>query len=167
MEKCFLILLVIIFSFIVSKNANAGVYIFGTVGSGGEVDAASYGGEIGAIWPKDEPKYLLGVGASNAESGEREPYSVVLDKVRDDELEIYGAAGIGLVKSFFIVGTAGASFVTECLAFKGMDCSGMDDADEEVKFAVSGQLRFVYKNLMIGAGYHNRRGIIGGIGFAF
>src|SRR3972149_9154478 len=99
MKKYYVMLLVSTLLLFVSTNVMAAVYIFGNVGSGGEVDAFSYGGEIGAIWPKDEPKYLLGIGASNANSGTRQPATIILDYVHDDELEIYGAAGIGLVKS--------------------------------------------------------------------
>lgn len=40
------------------------VAIFGNVGGGGEADGGSVGGEIGAIWPKDDPKCLLGIGLS-------------------------------------------------------------------------------------------------------
>jgi len=170
MKKNLLILLLVIFSLMISKYANAGGYIFGTVGNGGEMGTVSYGGEIGVIWPQAEPKYLIGLGGAWAHTSYRQHYSFILDKVRENEYELYGAAGISLVKHVFIVVTAGFDRGCEGYVIKGDStsaCEATDDTDVKTKFAGSGQLRFVYKHLMIGAGYDNIRGIIGGIGLSF
>lgn len=170
MKKYLLIVLFAVISLMVAHNANATVYFFGQLGSGGEVDDVSYGGEIGAIWPKEEPQYLLGIGLWWTEQSESESYTFLLDKVRSDEWELYGAAGINLIEGIFLAGTIGFSETCEGTVFKGdnpNDCGSYDDNDKEYKLTGSGQLRFTYKNLMIGAGYHNRRGIVGGIGFVF
>lgn len=150
--------------------APADAYILGTFGSGGEVDAPSFGGEVGRIWPEDEPKYLLGLGVSRADSGKILERGWIFDKVRDNEWELYGAAGISFTKSLFVVGTAGYSVLCEGGVLKEEEtsaCSSWEGNDTEIRSSVSGQLRYVYKSLIIGGGYHNRRGIIiiGGIRF--
>lgn len=95
---------------------------------------------------------------------------MIFDKVRDDEWELYGATGISFIKNFFIVGTAGFSEICEGSVLKGeetSECSSWEGNDKETKFTGSGQLRYLYERLIIGVGYHNRRGIILGIGVRF
>jgi hypothetical protein len=170
MKKHLLYLTVILSCLIMCERAQAGVYIFGTFGNGGEVDADSYGGEIGAIWPSSEPKYLIGLGMSYANSSKSESATFLLDEVRAPEYDIYVAGGFNLAKGFFITGTAGFSETCEGTVFKGddpSDCISYDNNDVSYKFTGSGQLRFVYEHLMLGVGYHNRRGVVGGIGVSF
>ena len=170
MKKYLMILLVGLIVATAAVRADAGFYILGTAGGGGESGSSSYGGEIGAIWPNDEPKYMLGLGASKSTNGSKETATFLLDKVKSDDIEIYGAGGIAVTKGLFVVGTAGATETCEGTVFKGDDassCASYDDNETSYKFAASGQLRYVYKQLIIGAGYHNRRGIVGGIGIRF
>lgn len=169
MKKYLFILLVVIFSLFVYENANAGVYIFGNIGSGGEVDDSSIGGEIGATLPTSNPSFLLGIGISVAGISKTERISDFADREFSDEWEGYGAVGIRLISGLYLVGTAGYSQQTESITLHAGGVS-VEGGNEEVKdehFTASGQLRYVYKSLIIGGGYHNRRGIIGGIGFAF
>lgn len=75
-----------------------------------------------------------------------------------------------MTKGFFITGTAAVTQTCEGTVFKGdhpSDCAFYDDNDVKYEFTGSGQLRFVLKQMVLGGGYHNRRGIIGGIGFSF
>jgi hypothetical protein len=170
MKKYLLLLFVIIFLLNVSERANAGIYILGTFGSGGEIDASSFGGEIGAIWPSDEPKYLLGIGGAWANTSYKKPYTLLLDKVRENDYELYGAMGISLIRNLFIVGTGGVARGCEGTVLKGdsaSECEAYEGNDVKTKFAGSGQLRYLYKYLIIGVGYDNIRGIIGGVGFRF
>lgn len=170
MKKYLLVALVVSCFVFGSKDANAGVYFFGNGGGGGKADGGSIGGEIGGIWPKDAPKYLLGLGLSQTNSEKSEPATFILDKVRSNEYEFYGAAGLGLTKGFFITGTGGVTETCEGTVLKGDDpssCADYDGNDVKYKFTGSGQLRFVHKQLMLGIGYHSRRGIIGGIGISF
>jgi hypothetical protein len=167
MKKYLLLILAMALFLGMSESADAGIYLFGNVGGG---DNISYGGDLGVIWPGENPKYLLGIGASTGANSETKRATIYLDKVKSSDLEIYGAFGYGFLKNLFIVGTAGATEVCEGIAIKGDDassCASYEDNKTEYRFSGSGQLRYVYKHLIIGAGYHNRRGIIGGIGFMF
>lgn len=167
MKKYFSAVLAVALFFAINGSADAGFYLFGNVGGG---DNVSYGGDLGAIWPSEDPKYLLGIGASSGGNSEEKEATFLLDRVKSSDLEIYAAFGYAFLKNLFIVGTAGATEVCEGTVFKGDDassCASYDDNKTEYKFSGSGQLRYVYKHLIIGAGYHNRRGIVGGIGFMF
>jgi hypothetical protein len=170
MKMCLLIVSVFICFFVCSINADAEIYIFGNGGTGGEADAASIGGEFGVIWPKDNQAYLLGMGFSWTDTEKSERATILLDKVRANELEWYGAVGLKLTSGFFITGTAGVTETCEGLVFKGespSNCTSMDGTDTKNIFTWSGQLRYIYQRLMLGVGYHNRRGILAGIGFNF
>jgi hypothetical protein len=62
--KKYLLTILVLITFMVAQDAFASGYLLGTVGSGGEIDDTSYGGEIGAVWPQEAPQFLLGLGFS-------------------------------------------------------------------------------------------------------
>jgi hypothetical protein len=170
MKKCILVISVVSCIVFGVNSSDAEIYVYGNGGGGGEAKAPSIGGEFGVIWPKGDQKYLAGMGFSYADTEKSEPGTFLLDKVRANEVEIYGAAGLNLTKGFFITGTAGVTETCEGYVFKGespSNCTSMDGVDKKNKFTGSGQLRFINNRLMLGIGYHNRRGVVGGIGLNF
>lgn len=83
---------------------------------------------------------------------------------RGDEWEPYFAFGVRpIIRNLYLVGTVGGSFQETKETWWGIE----DVKDTEGLFTASGQVRYVWKHLMVGTGYHNRRGVIGGLGFVW
>lgn len=168
-----------LFFVLTQHDASANGYFLINGGSGGKYNASSLGGEIGVVWPATDLQYFLGFGISQINSETRERYypagggvnpPYVWDKVRSNEQELYAAGGLRLVNDFFLGGSVGASTVCEGTVLKGESASSCDSWDgnkSETNVTWSGQIRYIWKNLIIGGGYHNRRGPVLGIGFNF
>ena len=144
-------------------------YVFFSGGGGGPARAENVGVEGGKIFTEKKYPYLLGGSLSVAFNGRKgENIGTFLETSIRNEQEINGAAGLRLVKGLFIVGTAGLSVQSEKDV---INVPGTPTVIEEVPlnkyFSASGQLRYVYKRFMFGAGYHSRRGVLAGLGFAF
>lgn len=157
------------------SNGYGGGYIFLTGGVGGEADAGSIGGEGGWVGRN----FLLGLGLSvTFTGGDWERTSCLYAwmgspptcnyKKYDDEYEGYGVVGIRIIKDLFLIGTGGHSqeTVSSKTCIPGT-CVEWEPDVEKGHFTYSGQLQYTYKRLIIRGGYHNRRGVIGGIGFRF
>ena len=176
MKKYSLVIcLIFIIGLIAFSNVYGGGYVLLTGGVGGESDAGSLGGEGGWIGRN----FLLGLGLSVTFSGgdwEETSYSPPWmglppswnSKKYDDEYEGYGVVGIRVIKDLFLIGTGGYSqeTVSSKTCIPGT-CVEWDPDVEKGHFTYSGQLQYAYKRLIIRGGYHNRRGVIGGIGFRF
>lgn len=157
--------LILVIGLLPISNVYGDGYLLLTGGGGGESNAGSIGGEGGWIGQN----FLLGIGLSVIfTGGDWESKGYGYYKKHDDEYEGYGVVGIRILKDWFLVGTAGYSEET----ITGKTCAGgtcveWDPEVEEGHFTYSGQLQYVYKRLIIGGGYHNRRGVVGRIGFSF
>jgi len=176
MKKYSLVFCLILFiGLLPISNVYGGGYLLLTGGGGGEANAGSIGGEGGWIGQN----FLLGIGLSvtftggdwemkYSSSGWMELPPAAYYEKHDDEYEGYGVVGIKILQDLFLIGTAGYSQETvtgkTCV---GGTCVEWDPEVEEDHFTYSGQLQYVYKRLIIRGGYHNRRGIIGGIGLRF
>lgn len=103
--------------------------------------------------------------AVNGYPGERLPYFQT--DIRNEQ-QIGAVAGFRLVKNLFLVGAGGFSERAEKDYFVA---NGKRIFITELKGKVygsgSGQLRFVYKRLILGIGFHSRRGLVFGIGWIF
>ena len=147
-------------------------YVFGNGGSGGKADAASGGIEGGLLLPREDSKlgYLLGVGLSGIDRADNDDRGIWSTEY-SDEWEGYFAFGVRpVIKNLYLVGSVGGSIreVSDTFNYKGTKIEGFEsDEENEFHFTTSGQVRYVWKHLMVGAGYHNRRGVIGGIGFVW
>lgn len=122
------------------------------------------------MFPKDDPKYLLGGSLSVAFNGRREerigPF--IESKIRNEQ-EVYGAGGFRLVKDLFLVGTAGIASQSEkkdVIRAPG-EPKGVIEVPLHNFLSASGQVRYVRKRIMVGLGYHSRRGVFAGLGFVF
>ena len=162
-----LVLVCIVFIGFVHTGAYADVggYVFGNGGDGGEADGAS-GGLEGGLLLKQDAKigWLGGLGLSATDREEPDD-----NREYTEEWEGYFAFGIRpMIKNLYLVGTVGGSArdSSETLHIGGEVLEDMEQ-ESEINFTTSGQVRYVWKHLMVGAGYHNRRGVIGGIGFAW
>lgn len=143
-------------------------YVMFNGGNGGASHAASGGFEMGKFFPKENPRFLLGGDfsvAGNGYPGVRDPFFQT--DIRNEE-QIGGAAGIRLAKGLYLVGTGGVSSRSER---DYMVANGKRVLLAELPGTLygsgSGQIRFVYKRLIFGAGYHSRRGLVVGMGFTF
>jgi hypothetical protein len=143
-------------------------YVMLSGGTGGAARAASAGIEVGKFFPRNNPRFLMGGDFSvavNGHPGERLP-----DFQTDirNEQQIGAVAGFCLVNNLFLVGTGGFSEQAERDYFVA---NGKRIFITELKGKVygsgSGQLRFIYKRFILGAGYHSRRGVVVGLGFTF
>ena len=85
-----------------------------------------------------------------------------------DEQELSLVGGYRLARGIYAVGTGGMS---DRSRRDYLTVAGSKDLLGEyggtLRGCGSGQLRFVYKRVMLGVGYHSRRGIIFGFGFTF
>ncbi len=173
MRKYIAVLLFCVTMGFIQDSAYAGWYVFGNGGGGGEADTASGGLEGGGIFKPDAKiGYLLGGGFSIADRAKTEERGN-WDTEFTNEGEGYFAFGIRpIIKGLYLVGTAGASVRESSDTWHTGTSAGTiegfeSDEGNEGYFTTSGQIRYIWKHLMIGAGYHNRRGVIGGIGFAW
>jgi len=154
--------LMLIIGFLPVSNVYGDGYILLTGGAGGKADAGSVGLEGGWIGQN----FLLGIGLSAVSTDTEDLPAPAGYYKYEDELEGYGAVGIKIITNWFLVATAGYSEQEKkyVLQYPG----GEVEFDEGKKgyFTYSGQLQYVYKRFIIG-GYHNRRGVVGRVGFTF
>lgn len=146
-----------------------GYMFFTGGGGGGSAGAGSFGVEGGKILARGDGKFFLGGSlgvAFNGRSGGRT--GAFLETRIRNEQELYGAAGIRLQRRLYLVGTAG---LADQSARDIIRVPGAPKVVEEYPLNTfvtgSGQLRFVFKRVVLGAGYHSRRGLIAGLGFTF
>lgn len=103
--------------------------------------------------------------AGNGHPGERFPG---FESDIRNEQQIGIVTGLRLVIHLYLVGTGGLSSRAERDYFVA---NGKRTLIAELPGTVygsgSGQLRFVYKRLILGVGYHSRRGMVFGLGFPF
>ena len=159
-------------------NARAGGYLLLNVANSSELNGTSFGGEAGILWPRDTPKYMLGIGVSLKEVDRTPRYTggghwqtarSPWDEV-DYYGEVYAAAGFGVGAGFFLTGTVGLTERCKGDVHQGesaSQCVSVEGNDTQYGASGSAQLRYIYKHLMVGAGYHINRGAIGLIGVIF
>ncbi len=170
MKKYFLVFaMMAVMNLWLSKDVYAQGYLFISGGGAGSAKAGSVGVEAGKMFPRRDPQYLLGGSFSvalNGSAGASVP-PVFESKIRHEQ-EINGVAGFRFARGLFFVGTAGVSSQTEkdVFHFPGQP-QEVDQIPLHTFFSGSGQFRYIHKKLMVGVGYHSRRGIIGGFGFTF
>ncbi len=149
-------------------------YLLFTGGGGGSADAHSVGLEGG--WKL--PGYSLGLGvaavASDEVTGQGSIHSgqgTVIGQwtqERGEELEVHGTLGVALVGQWSLVGSAGIAERLTTTTWHTSSGSFEFEPDEtEYRFAYGLYLQTVSRRLMLRAGYHNRRGIVAGVGFTF
>lgn len=142
-------------------------------GNHGALNSGSFGIEAGTFFPRKDPRFFLGGDFSTIGKG-------YLDYLRGpngtripDENEFGAVAGIRMLRGVYLVGTAGVSWHSEqeflppnggSLWFGEGTLIG---EKRKVYGSGSGQLRFVFKRMILGAGYHSRRGVVVGVGFTF
>jgi hypothetical protein len=156
-----------------SKKIEKEGYAVLTVGQNGKSNGSSIGGEIGMV----VKTVHLGLGLAEIltdeewvlESKSGTYYTGVrIYSKKYHEYEGYGALGMMLLKNVFLVTTIGYS--GETYKKKSESQYGIIDLgtkDGPGHMALSIRLQLEAKGFIIGAGYHNRRGIIGSIGFRF
>jgi hypothetical protein len=150
------------------QSLGAQGYVMFNGGNGGASHAASGGFEMGKFFPKENPRFLLGGDfsvAGNGYPGERAQF--FQSDIRNEQ-QIGVVAGIRLVKGLYAVGTGGMSSRSErdYLVANGKRVL-LAELPGTVHGSGSGQIRFVYRRLIFGAGYHSRRGLVVGVGFTF
>jgi hypothetical protein len=150
------------------QPARAQGYVMFNGGNGGASHAVSGGFEMGKFFPKKDPRFLLGGDFSVAGNGYPGERSQFFQSDIRNEQQIGVVAGIRLAKGFYAVGTGGASSRDErdYLVANGKRIL-LAQVPGKVHGSGSGQVRFVYKRLIFGAGYHSRRGLVVGVGFTF
>jgi len=129
-----------------------GSFSFGSDKNG----ALSYG--INSDWLDN--RYMLTGGLSNIENGgehwQENPYYKW-----GNEFGPFFGAGLRVKKysDLFLLATLGTSFQ--------FVKDGDSTFDRKDYFNWSAELRYMYKHLVLGCGYHNRRGVIAGVGVGF
>jgi hypothetical protein len=144
-------------------------YVFFNGAGGGAAHAGGGGFEAGKIFPRDNPRFLLGGAFSVINNGypEQQVTPFIQTHVRDEQ-EIALAGGIRLARGVYAVGTGGITardhrdYLTT-----NTGRQFIEDYSGTVRGCGSGQLRFVYRKFMFGVGYHSRRGVVVGVGFTF
>lgn len=170
MKKASVIALMMVFVLSGSTTAAADGYAFLGLGSGGEVEATSVGVDFGAVWPKESPRFLLGLSLSGSFTSESKKKTALLDEVRAPEFELAAVAGLAVVRGLFLVGSAGYSQSCTGTVFSGdsaSECTNYDDNDVQNHLTWSGQVRYLFDHLILGGGFHNRRGPFVGLGLRF
>lgn len=151
------------------QNLRGQGYVFFDGGGGGPAQAGSGGIESGRFFPRENPRYLLGGAFSVIGNGYTEQPTTPFFKtnVRNEE-ELSVAGGIRLARGVYVVGTGGiADRSRRDYLVAGSNSDLLGEYDGTVRGCGSGQLRFVYKRVMFGVGYHSRRGMVAGVGFTF
>jgi len=164
----------VMISLLLPGSVIAKVYFLGVGATGGRISKTSYGLEVGFIPQKTNTLIWLGggfiIGSYELIEHGRDVLGLgfYFDKERSEN-EGFVSLGLGILKSFFLVITPAYSVVTESSTlYSGNESSpGWGKKDVETNFGISGQLRFVEDNFIVGVGYHSRRGLIGVIGFSF
>lgn len=186
MNQCILFIYLLFFTL---PDAYAEGHASLTRGEWGKGGAVSGSIEGGYILPNDTRNYIVGGGISIIEN-RGEKYKETDDLVWSHEMEFYILGGIRLLtkneaKKIRLQEIPGASKEsgTYLITSIGLSNQSVDvpsgwvsvdrygehtllaSIDDRFYFNFSGQLRFVYKYFVFGAGYHNRRGVIIALGF--
>lgn len=143
-------------------------YIFGNGGVGRGDIGGSGGVDLGiTLKPNSKIGYLFGAGGSVTDRNDTP--SEFKNKENSAEWEGCFAFGIRpIIKKLYLVGTVGVSVREYDKTYSGSIYKEGYVTETEENFTTSGQIRYiVWKGLMVGGGYHNRRGVLGGIGWAF
>lgn len=171
---------------LVAQRAPAEAYIAFTAAGGGRMPGYTWGGEAGWLGP-----FLsLGVGldgqrhqgqsecanCGSLDTSKKRGFVPVIGVTRTGprEVEGYALIGIALAPQLVLAATLGSSTVTRDLQWSTQGTPLRTETQEpEVRFrtySLQLQLRPTHqpiRGLLIGAGYHNRRGVVGRIGYAF
>jgi len=168
MKKYILVFGLIVFvGLLPISNVYGDTYLLLTVGGGNAGSIGIEGGWLGQ-------KFLLGIGFSvifPKDSWRMTNANVFGSSYQrtGPEGEGYGSAGIMILQDWFLVITAGLYY--ESIQSKTVTYGGTsvewDPEFKEPNLAYSGQLQYTYDILIVGGGYHNRRGIVGRIGIRF
>lgn len=144
-------------------------YVFFNGGGGGPAHAGSGGFEFGKIFPKENPRFLLGGAFSVTNNGYPLPqFTPFLKTDVRDEQELALVGGIRLARGIYAVGTGGMSDRSrKDYLVLGGNKDLLGEYGGTLRGVGSGQLRFVYRRFMLGVGYHSRRGLVAGVGFTF
>jgi hypothetical protein len=163
MKRIFLLVVALLLNTGMESICEADVYFVFTGGNGGQADVSSIGAEGGWIGKR----VLLGIGYAQLSNDNTVPQVTSSGTnyfVYKKEEELYGSLGVKLIDDLFLVGNAGYSQqLIEFRSFLGVTF----DEDPKRYFTYGGQLQYTFHHIVIGAGYHNRRGIVGKIGFSF
>jgi len=142
-------------------------YVLATYGSGGEVDGPSYGLEMGGIFLSPyHPAggaFSVGLGISVADTDEDPPDRITKTYNDGNEQEVHATFGAEITPAFF--GVAGIGYASQ----DTVQPDGLGGKDSETDSHASWLLgvRYVMEWFNIGVGYHNRRGVMAGLGIAF
>ena len=145
-----------------------GYVMFSGGGGGGAAHAASGGVEFGKLFPRENPRFLLGGDLSVATNGYPAERSEFFQTDVRNEQQIGAVAGLRVVRGVYLVGTGGLSERAErdYMIVNGKRIL-LAEVPGKTYGSGSGQLRFVYKRFVFGVGYHSRRGVVVGLGFTF
>jgi len=183
MRRLCLLAIACIIATLISHPALAGGYVMIDGGYGGEHDSGSFGVEVGAIKKASENhRWLIGGEFSMIFIDENPPdyldYAIphgdyrTLDKDYYDgeEFELCGKVGFEVIKKLFIIGGIGGSW-NKKVTINQSNVTGwyyIDKEETDANVTGMGELRYISDNgFAIGAGYHSRRGVVVGVGFAF
>jgi hypothetical protein len=169
---CFAVSLAMSVLLLCAGDAWGGGYVVLTGGEGSSktLNAESVGAEGG--W--HGRRLLLGIGFSVAFT--EGPWRLVTSnhlannsEKRNDEVELYAAVGLAVLRHLYLVGTMGGA--EESKTGRTRTPSGATvEWDPETTgrhLTFSGQLQYELGWLVVGGGYHNRRGAVGRVGVRF
>lgn len=151
-----------------AEDLRAQGYVMFNAGNGGASQAASGGVESGKFFPRENPRFLLGADFSAAGNGYVSVKTTDFQSNVCNEQQLGVVAGVRLFKGVYAVGTGGMSARAErdYMIVNGKKIL-LAEMPGTLYGSGSGQLRFVYKRFILGAGYHSRRGLVFGFGFTF
>lgn len=159
--------------FIFPQALMAQGYLMINGGNGGALHSGSFGVEAGAFFPEKDPRFLLGGDFSSIDRGYFEYVPGPNGTRIPHEIESGAVGGIRMLRGVYLVGTGGVSWHSE-QEFVAPDGESywfgegtLIGEKRKVYGSGSGQVRFVYRRLIFGAGYHSRRGVVVGVGFTF
>jgi hypothetical protein len=155
-------------------------YFMVNYGLGGSNNEASLGVELGGVFLSSlHPTggaLSIGVGLSAADTDENPPDNLQrtalplsnLAEYNDGfEQEINVVLGAELIPALFAVG--GIGYATQDTVTTGVNGTNLYEASSDTNKYTTYMLgiRYVIQGLDIGLGFHNRRGIMAGVGIAF
>jgi hypothetical protein len=151
-----------------AEDLRAQSYVMFNAGNGGRSHASSGGVEFGKFFPRENPRFLLGAEFSATGNGYTSEKTTYFQSNICNEQQLAVAAGWRLFKGVYAVGTGGMSARAErdYMIVNGKKIL-LAEMPGTLYGSGSGQLRFVYKRFVAGAGYHSRRGVVFGFGFTF
>lgn len=153
-------------------EARGGGYLLLTAGGGfgGTAGAGSLGLEGG--WRGN--RTLLGVGLAGIFAGgdwetAGDNPLMTYEMKRNADLEVCAAIGAALTRNWYLVGTAGWSFdsTTGRTTFNSGTPVEWDPVFGDGVFTWSGLLQHERDHLILGGGFHHRRGLVGRVGYGF